>query len=71
MLTVYESDVLARASSQPRVVSWKRKAVTVVEVRFKDVAIARNISRKDFFVSIGTGIEVGKVSGFKEDIVLV
>ena len=71
MLTVYESDVLTRTSSQPRVISWERKAVEIVEIRFKDVAITRDICREDFLVSIGTRIKVGKVSGFKEDVVRV
>ncbi len=71
MLAVNESDVLTRPRRQPGVISRKRNARAVVEVRFKDIAIARDICREDFVIGVRTRIKVGKVSRLEEDVVFV
>jgi len=40
-------------------------------LRQYDKEAIEDICREDFLVSIGTRIKVGKVSGFKEDVVRV
>ena len=71
MLAVNESDVLTRPCSQPRVIGRKRNARAVVEIRLKDIAIARDICREDFVIGVRTRVKVGKVGRLKEDVIFV